>query len=1409
MQRYLLLILLFFCFHEKSLAQTDPLYIYNIFDVCFGSKQQIFISNHNAITPNTKFKVLVSKNNNSSEAIEVAAVLTGSNTLEVLHQNPKYANWYNATLKVVATNPDLESSWASFRIFSNDGKIHLYSAGQDTINNGDDLKVNFLTHSNSSFELTLSDSTKRNYYPQDSIYTTTLRPVDDKPVFIVRASNVCGPMRTSGEVKPVINSIALRAVLLSDPAPCEDNEIRIGFSTLGNATIPESAKFRVAFTEETYTTKSGSTVFVDAKREKNELIVHFPKSFNLKKQTPFHFRIHVNNPNLVSAISSTPLQIYPTAQVTFGSISKEINFGESAHIELNAIGRPPYEVTFNTGEVVNFQYSSASFKLNPSQNTTYTIQRFKSGCGVQENLKQQNLAISVKKGIKIVEPQANVVVCMGSEMRVPILTNFENQNASNYFIIFYLQNGGKESHLAQRMGDELVLRLPSVDSWERSHQNNGINGISVSITNPEYSSSVSYRYQVLSMPEVMNMPAQTLTYEYPEYVGLYYRINGNGPFTIEDGTGEMHRVEGQYFYKSMYVNQNTSYSIRSISNACFKRNMDFTTDIVIQKPNGAPKIYMEPLETTCNTDSLTVGFVANGQYDEENKFSIQFYNYNTGTYESLKSVKQDGFNKVLIPNVLRLYSNASIRIASSHPVTFSNAENLSIHHKIENVTIVSPGTADEPTRYYEGYNPNIYLSASNTAITSFIYTDGENQQTNMGYATSKLPLAIGVTTTFTILSATNACGTIPLSLKTTVRLEPYQMRLENTNSSSFCTGQEMQLYGSIYAGKPQITTTYTLQYKYENDTQFVDLLTNHPNVYFNFKVPQDWKAGWYSLRIKGSDGVISDPRSVLILALPTATLTSLVPSPIELEYGSNLNMKVDVSGMGPWTIISSQNEKMTTSFTPYSWYFMPEKSGIFKLSAVYNVCGYGNTLGEIAVKIKPTLVLNNVTNVVCEGSDYLVHYLFAGGDEGTNEYIKFQFLNGNQVVYRDSVRTKSGTFKMKVPMGLDVSNLDLVVSVAKYDLSKSLSLYYRSKPELVLTGNNVINQGEYTDLKIRNLRETDMLMGNLTLSDGSKHITYWDGSSNRKVSIMPMVTTTYTITSASNECGEGTFTGQAKIEVNPVASRATTVEMVGDAYNVICNGDTTNIYFNMKGTFTSGNVFTVHMSDENGANYKPLPTIGNKSPIQCILPQDMKLDGDYRVRVMTSDEGTASSAGRFTIRTLERARAQFKTNFVLYEEGLNPQVVVELKGSGPWWYEYGTDLNLLNRYSNVSSDTLTLLQAAPNQYYRIFSVANACGRGTVDSPSTLQVSLVTGIETENLQDMGVVAPNPTSDYVLIKHQESRLRTYTLLNLQGQVIHIQQSERQIEEIDLHDLPTGVYLLKVESDGKPVVYKVIKQ
>ena len=301
---------------------------------------------------------------------------------------------------------------------------------------------------------------------------------------------------------------------------------------------------------------------------------------------------------------------------------------------------------------------------------------------------------------------------MGTEMRIPIQTNLEEGNTARYFIVFHLQNGVNDSYVAERVGDELILKLPSVESWEKGHENNSIYGVSIATTNPSYSSKISYKYQVLSRPAVIQNPDSTLSYENPEYVNLNYKFSGSGPFTIVDNIGESHFVANNYYSKGLYVNQQATYSIQSVSNACYKNNQAIQTNVVIQNPDGVRKIHLKRMvESICKTDSVTIDFIANGIYDDENEFSIQFYNCNTGDYQVIKSMKRSGSTRLMIPELFHTNLNGLLIVASSHPVTFSNIEYLNIHQKLEGLTIDNPGTAEQPIKYYEGYIRYIKLRA--------------------------------------------------------------------------------------------------------------------------------------------------------------------------------------------------------------------------------------------------------------------------------------------------------------------------------------------------------------------------------------------------------------------------------------------------------------------------------------------------------------------------------------------------------------------------------------------------------------------------------------------------------------------------------------------------------------------------
>jgi hypothetical protein len=258
----------------------------------------------------------------------------------------------------------------------------------------------------------------------------------------------------------------------------------------------------------------------------------------------------------------------------------------------------------------------------------------------------------------------------------------------------------------------------------------------------------------------------------------------------------------------------------------------------------------------------------------------------------------------------------------------------------------------------------------------------------------------------------------------------------------------------------------------------------------------------------------------------------------------------------------------------------------------------------------------------------------------------------------------------------------------------------------------------------------------------------------------------------------------------------------------LCIGDTALVTFTSKGNFSAGNVMTVQISDTTGKNFRTIPTVGKTSPLKAALPADMFSMKAYRVRVVASDANTASGAYQNPLYVSQKAKANLQSESVIYDGIVNPKIVVLLEGGGPWQYQYGTDLSIQYRYSALSADTITLLQASPNQYYKLFSVSNSCGVGTIESPGTVRVEVITGNEPAFTQSI-VIAPNPTQDFLQVKFESGSSRSIVLYNLSGTSLHQRVSRGTVESIDLRHLSSGIYILHIESKGQRASYKIIKQ
>ena len=82
-------------------------------------------------------------------------------------------------------------------------------------------------------------------------------------------------------------------------------------------------------------------------------------------------------------------------------------------------------------------------------------------------------------------------------------------------------------------------------------------------------------------------------------------------------------------------------------------------------------------------------------------------------------------------------------------------------------------------------------------------------------------------------------------------------------------------------------------------------------------------------------------------------------------------------------------------------------------------------------------------------------------------------------------------------------------------------------------------------------------------------------------------------------------------------------------------------------------------------------------------------------------------------------------------------------------------------------------------------------------------------ETSNMLDI-IVYPNPSTDYVVIEvPTEVEKVVLTLYNSKGQLVYIQNNVINKEFISLSDLPSGVYLYKVNAGASERSGKIVKQ
>lgn len=694
-----------------------------------------------------------------------------------------------------------------------------------------------------------------------------------------------------------------------------------------------------------------------------------------------------------------------------------------------------------------------------------------------------------------------------------------------------------------------------------------------------------------------------------------------------------------------------------------------------------------------------------------------------------------------------------------------------------------------------------------------VLTDGVQDYPipDASYSHYFMPLTSG---TYRIKSIANACGVGTAT--GTARIVVYQIRLGIAGDvpNQICQGGTFAV--ALQAeGRPTPATRYRLQLVNPTDTSRVlATLGESAGLVVQANVPASVPPGTYSLRVVSTNPATTSEhtRTITIAAPPTATLTASDGSSNAI-FAPSGSLKLTMTGSPTYRVLFQDNVEQSFPENSGTHFIEPVRGQTYSLKRVLNACGYGTVSGQVQVRVQPTIQASRTTFTnPCAGQTLSVQ-INARGDFETGNLFRFHlFDNRNRLVARlDSGASGQRTAVLPLPSTLPAGTYQLRVSSTRPAVMQTLSFQLSAPPVVLLTGSATINPGQTAQLRLVQQAE---LPGYSTLVyqlSGGLSGTWetYGMNATRDLPVSPTATTTYTIQSVRNECGVGRTSGSATITVNPPADR--TVNVLQSAFDprLFCPGDTVRVAYEVRGTFSGTNRFTVQLSDSTGVNFRDLTTVGQTNPLRAVVPTTTPRGSGYRLRVAASDAGTQSGDSPYAFVLRQKATAFFDTANYVYQPGKPLKVVVRLTGDAPWAYTVRTDGGSFNRFGLTRSpDTLTLQPVAPTLYYQLSAVQNSCGLGTLGTPATIKVEILTAT-SDPLAASVQVFPNPTSDVLRVQFGQETGYRLRLHDTSGQLLTEQNGQAEAAEVPLRNHPPGVYLLHLELGTQRVTYKIIRQ
>ncbi len=1446
----LLLLLMFFTFAVKGqsigISRISPASGSNI---CLGNKINLAYNIIGKFNQDNVFKVQV-KSNYSNNWVDVAAkdssgYLIATLPNEVVNISNNYSNYAN--LRIVSSSPAISSSDYTTDIYL-PANVEILDIERKTLFPYEAVSMSVKSTGSTPVKILMSDSTliQLDYY--STVQNVTVATNKSGTYKILSTSNLCGVGKSSGSVDIKIVDNSLKILGLTNNHVCKNGKLTLKVQKTGNWSA--SNKFKIRLTD-----YNNNSKFYDLDvTEQNDLMTATIGD-NIPNAT-YRVKVTASDNNVESAFYFNSLYVHNESRVELTTESTTINHGEQVSLNVSLNGYGSYFVELNDGQVYRYgsvgdYTSSFIFFVSPKTTTQYFIKSFSSECG--SGVGTNKVAITVNTAIKT-DSIKEAKYCAGATAEVKFSTNASLPVGSNVKIRLSnstdIGGGSIYQDIDGKVTKENVAsfviptNIMSTFFYTFFYVSVFTDEIPPTTVSPNYT-----RISTFPSADINNFSSsETITLERPQFASIDMSLTGVGPYEVTMLDGMKYKFDDKSYsnwqsgiYLPVYVIKSSTIGIKSVTNACGTNNSGSSNYkyAVVQNVDYAIQISSKKstdLEV-CTGSKLDLSVLTEGKYGDDNQFTVELTsNFNSSKDRILGKITA-GEKQITIPSDLPV-GDYTIRISSSNPLVYSNSIKIYVR------TLPSA----EFSTYYTGeINPGDYIGLSlyfqgggNQQVT---YKDGRTEtiETYMydGAFTRYFNFNIYKTTSFGIKSISNVCGVGTVKNNdVTFKVAPYSIQNmmsvnTNYNNNYFqCLADEILVPFNV-KGLPPTGTTFSVQISNDTDTTYTTIKTGITQSPAIVSFPSKFqKAGKYNIRIVSNDNSVkSDINSINFRTAPNNLALQFKDgaTAIEIEAGNAVylysNTSIDYTyGGGLRYIIKDDKNYRTIGYTYNNYieeYRYPTETTTYALTSAINECGVGTVSGSVKVNIKPVISMNfegipNYGNsfTSCLGATLKVNLTSKGTFEADNVF-KIYAVDENNVKTELLRSTKNGTFNVTFGSDFSKGSYKLQMESSKpYQLKEFNNISLSTKPDISISGAPIINPGASAYLVLKyNETSKPKTVGtffyetiNYELSNGEKGTAnFYNVESFVALAVYPSKTETYTLKSVSNVCGEGKASGSGTVTVNPPSNKQI---ILYDYFSTFCSGSTFDVLFNTAGSIPANTKFTVQLSDSTGKNFKNLETIGNGSPLRAKVPAGLSTSTGYYVKIISSDSSISSTSNRFPLTILEGITARFDSSSYYFNENKPVSIGIKLTGTPPFTFAIGSDeVNAKSITVNTNDYVLTVNPTA-NTIYRLFSVSNnVCGTGTVLSPSTVRIELITG--TDELGKMRInVFPNPATDVLNIESNDQEL-DIQLIDFLGKVVQ-EQSLRGIQkQVDLTRFPSGTYFLNIQKDGRKATFKVLKK